>query len=153
DVTVTVTNRGSGLEEVLLKDQVPHGLAIRSGHSRHLLRLASGETFTFTYTVSGPRGGYAFEALEAQVNEHLAVNSSRVRVKTLGWLVILRPLARVRQFAIRPRRTRVYAGTIPARAGGAGTEFFGVREYQPGDSPHSINWHASARHAEKLYAN
>ena len=153
EVTVTVTNRGSGLEEVLLEDQVPHGLAIRSGHSRHLLRLASGETFTFTYTVFGPRGGYAFEALEAQVNEHLAVNSSRVRINTLGWLFILPPLARVRQIAIRPRRTRVYAGTIPARAGGTGTEFFGVREYQPGDSPHSINWHASARHADKLYAN
>jgi uncharacterized protein (DUF58 family) len=68
-------------------------------------------------------------------------------------LFILPPVTRVRHIAIRPRRTRVYAGVIPARAGGAGTEFFGVREYQPGDSPHSINWRASARHTDALYAN
>jgi uncharacterized protein (DUF58 family) len=153
DVTVTVTNHGPGLEEVLLDDQVPAGLFVASGHNHHLVRLASGGSYTFTYTVSGARGAYTFEALEAQVREPLAVRSSLFRLEAKGRLFILPPLLRVRQIAIRPRRTRVYAGTIPARAGGAGTEFFGVREYQPGDSPHSINWHASARHVDKLYAN
>jgi uncharacterized protein (DUF58 family) len=62
-------------------------------------------------------------------------------------------VTRVRNIAIHPRRTRVYAGTIPARAGGAGTDFFGVREYQPGDPPSAINWRASARQLDKLYAN
>ncbi|HLO17235.1 MAG TPA: DUF58 domain-containing protein, partial [Anaerolineales bacterium] len=98
-------------------------------------------------------GGYVFEALEARVNDHLAVSSSRVRVPAKGRLFVLPPVTRVRNIAIRPRRTRVYAGTIPARAGGAGTEFFGVREYQPGDPPHSINWRASARYSDTLYAN
>jgi uncharacterized protein (DUF58 family) len=42
---------------------------------------------------------------------------------------------------------------IPARAGGSGTEFFGVREYQPGDPPHAINWRASSRYSDTLYAN
>lgn len=173
DVTVTVTNRGSSLEEVLLEDIVPSGLTVRSepsspastrgretpqsarrfGASRHLLRLAKGESYTFTYTVSGPRGGYVFEALQARLNDHLAVGSSRVRVEAKGRLFILPNVTRVRNIAIRPRRTRVYAGTIPARAGGPGTEFFGVREYQPGDPPHSINWRASARYTDILYAN
>lgn len=153
DVTVTVVNRGSNLEEVLLEDLLPGGLTIRSGFSRHLLRLAKGESCTFGYTVSGPRGGYVFEALEARVNEHLAVSSSKVRVEAKGRLFILPPVTRVRHIAIRPRRTRVYAGTIPARAGGAGTEFFGVREYQPGDPPSAINWRASARYTDTLYAN
>lgn len=153
DVTVTVINRGPVLDELVLDDILPTGLTVRSAHNRHLLRLASGASYTFTYTVSGPRGGYAFEGLEAQSNDHLAVTSSRVRVEAKGRLFILPPLMPVRNVAIRPRRTRVYAGTIPARAGGTGTEFFGVREYQPGDPPHSINWRASARYSEALYAN
>ncbi len=153
DVTVTVVNRGASLEEVLLEDLLPGGLTIRSGFSRHLLRLARGESCTFAYTVSGPRGGYVFEALAARVSEHLAVSSSKVRVEAKGRLFILPPVTRVRQIAIRPRRTRVYAGTIPARAGGTGTEFFGVREYQPGDPPSAINWRASARYTDTLYAN
>ena len=153
DVTVTVTNRGSSLEEVLLTDIVPSGLTVRSGFSRHMLRLASGESYTLAYTVSGPRGGYGFETIEAQVNDHLAVSSSTVHMDVKARLFVLPPIMRVRNIAIGPRRTRVYAGTIPARAGGSGTEFFGVREYQPGDSPHSINWRASARYTDTLYAN
>ena len=153
DVTVTVTNRGSGLEEVLLTDIVPAGLTVRSGFCRHLLRLSKGESYTFAYTVTGPRGGYGYGVLEAQVNDHLAVSRSKVRAEAKGHLFVLPPLMRVRNISIRPRRTRVYAGSIPARAGGSGTEFFGVREYQPGDSPHSINWRASARYTDTLYAN
>jgi len=153
DVTVTVTNHGSSLEEILLEDILPYGLTIHSGLSRHLLRLAKGESYTFTYTVSGPRGGYVFDALEARINDHLAVSRSKVRVEAKGRLFILPPVTRVRNIAIRPRRTRVYAGMIPARAGGPGTEFFGVREYQPGDPPSAINWRASARDSDTLYAN
>jgi uncharacterized protein (DUF58 family) len=153
DVTVTVTNHGSSLGELLLSDIVPTGLTIRSGFSRHLRRLARGESYTFTYTVSGPRGGYSFHAIEVLVKDYLAVRHSRVRLEARGQFFVLPPLARVRNIAIRPRRTRVYAGMIPARAGGSGTEFFGVREYRPGDSPHSINWRASARYTDTLYAN
>ncbi len=159
DVTVTITNRGSSLDEVLLEDVVPTGLTVRAdpsparSTSRHLLRLAKGESYTFAYTVSGMRGGYGFEGLDLKINDHLAVSSAKVRVEAKGRLFVLPPLMRVRNVIIRPRRTRVYAGQIPARVGGSGTEFFGVREYQPGDSPHSINWRASARYTDTLYAN
>jgi uncharacterized protein (DUF58 family) len=153
DVTVTVTNRGSSLDEILLEDLLPQGLTVRSGLSRHLLRFKKGESYTFAYTLSGPRGGYVFEGLEARVNDHLAVSRSKVRVEAKGRLFVLPPVTRVRHIAIRPRRTRVYAGSIPARAGGSGTDFFGVREYQPGDPPSAINWRASARYTDTLYAN
>jgi uncharacterized protein (DUF58 family) len=153
DVTVTVTNLGSTLEEVLLEDVLPAGVSVRTGFSRHLLRLAKGDSYTFKYTISGPRGAYAFDAVEARVNDYLAVRPSRVRVEAKGRLFVLPPVTRIRQVAIRPRRTRVYAGTIPARAGGTGTDFFGVREYQPGDPPSAINWRMSARYVDKFYAN
>lgn len=153
DVTVTVTNHGSSLEEVLLEDIVPEGLTVDSGECLHLLRLAKGASYTFTYTVFGPRGGYVFEAVEVTVRDHLAISRSKVRLETKGRLFVIPPVTRIRQVPIRPRRTRVYAGTIPARVGGAGTDFFGVREYQPGDPPSAINWRTSARHMDKFYAN
>ncbi len=160
-VTVTVTNRGSRLEEVLLEDVVPADLNIRvtsttlgaGSPSRHLIRLPKDSSFTFAYTVSGPRGAYRFERVRAKVKDHLAVTSREVQVEAKGQLFVFPPVMRLRHVAIHPRRTRVYAGTIPARAGGTGTEFFGVREYQPGDSPRVINWRASAHEQEVLYSN
>jgi uncharacterized protein (DUF58 family) len=68
-------------------------------------------------------------------------------------LLVLPTVARVRRIAIRPRETRVYSGVIPAHQGGTGIEFFGLREYQMGDSPHHINWRVSARQGEALYSN
>jgi uncharacterized protein (DUF58 family) len=158
-VTVTVNNHGSQLEEVLLEDVLPADLQIRPdpssplGTSRHLVRLPKGSSYTFSYRVAGPRGGYGFEKVRARVSDHLAVTSREVQIEAKGQLFVFPPVMRLRHVAIRPRRTRVYAGTIPARAGGSGTEFFGVREYQPGDSPRAINWHASAHSMDVLYSN
>jgi uncharacterized protein (DUF58 family) len=72
---------------------------------------------------------------------------------TDGQLFILPPTLRLRRVSIQPRRTRVYSGTIPARQGGTGVEFFDIRDYLPGDSPRWINWRAAARHPEGLYSN
>lgn len=152
-VAVTIFNRGSHLEEVLIEDILPADLTIRIGHSRRLVRLPKDSSFTFNYTVFGPRGGYGFESVRAKVRDHLAVTSREVRIEAKGQLFVFPPVMRLRHVAIRPRRTRVYAGTIPARAGGAGTEFFDVREYHEGDPLRSINWRASAHHEETLFSN
>ena len=154
-VTVTITNHGSHIDELLLDDHVPDDLKVRLGHSRHWIRLPKDSSYTFAYTVTGPRGGYGFETVRAKINDHFRMTSRQVQLETKGQLFIFPPVMRLRHVAIHPRRTRVYAGTIPARAGGTGTEFFGVREYHPGDSPRAINWRASAHHIQTdvLYSN
>ena len=152
-VTVTVTNLGVHLDELLIEDDLPEDLSLRVGHHRHLIRLPKGGSYTFTYTVSGPRGGYGFERVRAKVNDHLAVAVREVQLEAKGQLFIFPPVTRLHHVAIHPRRTRVYAGLIPARAGGSGTDFFGVREYQPGDPPRTINWRASAHNMDALYSN
>ena len=43
------------------------------------------------------------------------------------------------------RRLPSRSGERPARTGGEGIEFFGVRQYLPGDRQRSINWPASTR--------
>ncbi|MGE5250767.1 MAG: DUF58 domain-containing protein [Bacteroidota bacterium] len=153
EVTVTIVNRGGRLEELLLEDVIPARLSVREGSPRSLLSLPAGGSHVLKYSVSGPRGGYVFEALAATANDHLAAVVRSVRIPASSQLFIFPPITRLRHVAIRPRRTRVYSGSIPARAGGAGIEFFGIRAYQPGDSSRSINWRASARHSEELYTN
>ncbi len=46
---------------------------------------------------------------------------------------------------IQPRRTRVYAGSVRTNLGGSGLDFFGCRNYTPGDNTRAINWRIVAR--------
>ena len=54
---------------------------------------------------------------------------------------------------IRVRRTRVYPGLIPARKGGPGVEFYGLREYQSGDDWRWLNHRVNARQETQLFVN
>ncbi|MEW6240250.1 MAG: DUF58 domain-containing protein [Chloroflexota bacterium] len=152
-VTLTVTNRGATLDEVLLEDVLPPPLSVTEGSNRHLVHLPAGKSVEWTYTVSGPRGYYPLDEIRAEGGDLFSLLRREETIKANGQLFILPPTMRLRHIPIRPRRTRVYAGSIPARAGGAGVDFFGVREYRTGDSPRAINWHVSARHPQELFAN
>ena len=152
-VTLQITNAGATLEDVLITDKLSPRLKILDGSARHLLHLAKGQTVNLTYTVSGPRGYYPFPGLRVEARDHFGLVNREEILPTSGQLFVLPSVLRLKQITIRTRKTRVYSGTIPARVGGPCVEFFGLREYQAGDSPRWINWRASARHAFSMYSN
>jgi uncharacterized repeat protein (TIGR01451 family) len=152
-VTLTVKNNGPSLEEVLLEDVLPEQLEVVEGSNRRLVSLPAGGLVTWTYSLIGKRGYYMLHEVRATSTEYFGLGSVSSSLETDGQLFVLPPVLRLRRVSIRPRRTRVYSGTIPARQGGPGVEFFDVRDYQVGDSPRSINWRVTARHPQGIYSN
>jgi len=152
-VTLKIVNHGEALERLFLQDPLPTFLQVIEGSSTRSVSLKAGETLEWTYSVRGSRGSFVFEGVRAIAEDHLGLIHRRGFLPTEGQVLVLPSVARVRRIAIRPRQTRVYSGVIPARTGGAGIEFFGLREYQVGDSPRHINWHVSARQDETVYSN
>ncbi len=152
-VTLTVSNKGSAIEDLLLEDQIPAGLQVSEGSPRRLLSLPAQASFKWTYTLQGQRGYYGLGKVHAVAMDSLGLMRIERDLPTEGQLYILPPVLRLRRVDIQPRRTRIFSGTIPARQGGSGVEFFDVREYQQGDSPRWINWHATARHTQNVFSN
>jgi uncharacterized protein (DUF58 family) len=150
---MTITNHAAAIEELALEDVLPPALKVLDGSNHHLISLQKGKTFDFEYTLSGPRGGFPLESVHVEAADHFGILRSVQDIRTFGQLFVFPTIQRLRHVPIHPRRTRVYAGTIPARVGGSGVEFYGVRDYQDGDSPRHINWHVSARHEEDLFSN
>jgi uncharacterized protein (DUF58 family) len=151
EVGVEVVNEGGFLEELAIEDNLPAGLELTDGTTRHLMSLRRDEHFCFTYTVRGPRGGYALGEVRADAADTLGLFSVSARISAPGRLQVMPAVSRVPALPIRPRRTRVYSGLIPARVGGAGVEFYGIRPYSNGDITRRINWRLLARHPENLY--
>ena len=150
-VTLRVTNTGESLPSLVLADEVPRGLAVRSGSPRQMVRLAAGETFTYRYAVSGRRGRYRFGRFEARSYGFSAEHVRLAEHTVYGELTGLPPRHAVEAVPLLPRRTLLYHGPIRAGVPGEGIDFFDVREYAEGDPIRRINWRASARHENRLF--
>jgi len=152
-IRLEVLNGAGDIDELALEDAVPPGLTVIDGTRRHLVSLVAGERFSFEYSVRGVRGAYSFGQLRMAAGDSLGLLRRVEHADASGRLVVMPWIRRIKAFPIRPRRTRVYSGTIPARVAGAGVEFFGIRPYSQGDATRRINWRVVARHPENLYCN
>lgn len=153
NVSLTVSNNGSRLESVLIADQLPGGLESIAGETSLLTPLDSGESVELVYTVGAGRGYYRFKDVVVQASDRLGIWQKSTVIPAEGRIFVQPDVQKIGRVNIRPRGTRVYAGFIPARKGGSGVEFFGVREYQHGDPLRWINWRASARHRQSIFIN
>ena len=152
-IRLRLTNHGPGMELVQIIDQIPEGLEIIEGKNHLLTALNLDEKVEIQYTVRGPRGFYPFQGVEIKASDTLQIRTRSRTLETDERLFVQPTQLRMDRLVIRPRNTRVYAGYIPARTGGAGVEFFGVREYQQGDPLRWVNWRASARAHQKFFIN
>lgn len=152
-VKLTLTNQGEALAEVHMQDLLPDSLTVVAGQTERLAALPPGGTVELVYSVRGERGLYRFPAVRVSLNDSLDLFRRAEVIAAPGEFLIWPHVTRLRRVDIRPRQTRVYSGIIPTRSGGPGVEFFGVREYQPGDPRRWLNSRASARHPHTLFVN
>ncbi|MDX1523982.1 MAG: NEW3 domain-containing protein, partial [Anaerolineae bacterium] len=68
EVSLTISNAGQAIEEILIEETVPHKLTVTEGDTSVLTSLAPGETVSLTYTVQGERGVYFFSMVRVTVN-------------------------------------------------------------------------------------
>ena len=153
EVRLTVVNRGQALEYVRIVDLVSDRLQVLDGDTSVITSLARGETISLSYRVQGDRGSFRLGPVQVTASDLLGLSARQACLPTSQRVMILPEVMKLRRVGIRPRRTRAYAGAVPARQGGSGVEFFGVREYQAGDPLRWINWRVSARHPPSLFTN
>jgi uncharacterized protein (DUF58 family) len=152
-VSLRLRNRGPALHEVLLEDMGLLGIEMIEGSPRRRLTLPRGGEVTFSCTFRARRGYFPLHRVRLTTSDHLGLVPRVTYFPTEGQVFVLPLPVRLRRIEIRPRRTRIYSGSTPAREGGPGVEFFGVRDYETGDSLRWINWRLNARHPESLFSN
>jgi uncharacterized protein (DUF58 family) len=144
-VRVELENLGATLELIELADSVPAMVELRQGSAQKITNLPAGEKISLEYVVSGMRGLARWQTLSVRVTDTLGLFLREMELPCEGELLVVPTFERLEEIMIRPRRTRIFSGQVKARLGGAGIEFFGVREYYPGDERRFLNWKATAR--------
>jgi uncharacterized protein (DUF58 family) len=150
-VNVTVTNQGVTLDRLCLSDSLQPGMRVVEGTLRQPALLEPGEATTFQYTFQAERGNFKWETLSVEVADPLGAIETALEVPAAEAVQVPPELKRIRPFPLRTHRTLPSAGSIAARRGGSGTNFWGIREYHPGDPLRRLDWRLTARHPRQFF--
>ena len=150
---LTVEDHDRELEQVLVEQPLPAGLTLFDGENSGWLDLEPDQPSRLAYRLEGPRGYYVLPPLRVAASDPFGLFNTTETYEPINRLFILPRAIKIPTLAIQARRTRVYPGLIPARKGGPGVEFFGLREYQAGDSWRWLNHRATARSESDLIVN
>ncbi len=145
-VTERVKNNGGTLlENVEIQENLPGEISLENGTSHNFASLGAGEDLELSMEFKDPgRGHYPIGPLTVRVRDVFGLYLSE---RSLGpeTLAVMPAPEKIRGTELRPRHLGPWAGTIPSRASGVGTEFFSLRGYVPGDDLKRVNWKATAR--------
>ncbi len=151
DVSLWIRNNGPRTLFARVSDPISPTMRIVVGTSALCAALSPGEETTQSYTFRADRGVYSWKGLAAAVGDPFGLFETEVEVDSGADLIIQPRLERMKPIAVRAQHTLSSPGLIPTKAGGLGTDFWGVREYQQGDPLKFLDWRLSARHPHHFF--
>jgi uncharacterized protein (DUF58 family) len=152
-VAVSLTVQNTAREKVCfsIHEAVPAGMRVTDGDLSCQVALPPGESAVLKYVCTAARGIYSWEGIPIVVSDPLGLMETEMLLPARTTLQIRPKIKRFKSIHFRPQSTLHSPGSIPARLGGSGTDFFGVREYQSGDSLRWLDWRLTARHPHKYF--
>src|SRR2546421_2586061 len=118
-----------------------------------LVKIERGGSVPLSYTVRSPvKGDFRIGPVRVRSLDPLALGAEDAVLSVDARVVVAPTMEDLRRTKLQPRRTRPWFGQVASRQIGAGTDFWGVREYTAGDEVRRINWKASAR-LDRLFTN
>lgn len=151
DVRLSVQNRAAQAVHLQIYDTVQPGMKITGGELNRRVTLQPGETAELAYTFTAPRGHFSWHSIPVLVGDPLGVVETELLLPAQAATQIQPAFRKFKAIPLRPHSTLHAPGSIPARLGGSGTDFFGVREYHAGDPLRSLDWRLTARHPHRFF--
>ncbi len=151
DMEIMVCNQGEPLNNLFLRDHLPQGIHITKGQPYQRLALQHGEETIVRYSFQQDRGQYSWETVQAVASDPFGLFSIQLSLPARVEHNVKLTYSKFQRLNIRPRGTLHMPGSIPAHLAGSGTDFWGIREYHPGDPLRWLDWRLIARHPHQYY--
>jgi uncharacterized protein (DUF58 family) len=151
DVNLSVQNQAEETVQLFIHETVQTGMKIIDGDLSRWAELRPGESVGLKYTFTAARGNFSWKSIQTVVSDPLGLFETENFLPASATIQIRPQIKKFKALQFHPHSTLHSPGSIPARLGGSGTDFFGVREYHPGDSLRSLDWRLTARHPRKFF--
>lgn len=159
EMRITIRNAGGQAVFLCLVEPLQPGLELvewpEFKHDRGVLSgwlaLESGGEKDSRYTFAAPRGHYQWQAVHVIATDPFGLFASELILPAIADLEVQPRRGKFRALALPPCATLHSPGTLPARLAGSGTDFWGMREYHPGDPLRHVDWRLAARHPGRFF--
>jgi uncharacterized protein (DUF58 family) len=152
-VVLRITNRGRSHRHLEVYDGLPQDMVVVEGTNHVITRLGEGEEAVIEYAARcALKGHYLLGPVLLRSHDLLGHSYREVLVAEEARVAVIPLMQDIRKAKISPLKTRLWLGQIRSRQRGLGTEFWSLREYNPGDEIRMVNWKASAR-TGRLHTN
>jgi uncharacterized protein (DUF58 family) len=141
-----VENLGPPIAALEVFDTLPPGLEVREGSNHIVTSLKRGEARTFSYSVGAPLfGSYELGPIRLRSTDLARNHAEEEVLESPSTLWVYPDVRYLSKISIKPRRPRNWPGETTTRRAGMGIDFYGIKDYVPGDAFRRVNWKASAR--------
>ena len=114
--------------------------------------IHSNEKVELRYTFNAPRGRYQWSNVRLTASDPFGLFEKTLELPAEAHTLVLPEPHKLDRIKFRPRPNIRAAGPNLSRLPGSGIDFWGVREYHPGDFLRAIHWRLAARHPRSFYS-
>ena len=151
EMTLEICNKGRKGICLRLSDPLLEGMKIIDGSLKMCVYLRPGKKAELNYTFNAVRGRFAWHKSLIMAGDPFGLAESGVELNDMIEIFIQPQFKKFKPVFFRPWKTLSSIGLVPSRAGGFGTDFWGIRDYHPGDPLKLLDWRLAARHPHKYY--
>ncbi len=146
EMHIGLTNRAGARRSMLVvKDNLPSGLSAEGTTERFVPDVSPAETTEVSYPfLARRRGVYYLGWVDLHTTDPLGIFTYHGELEATGTLIVHPrpvPLPPIRP----PAPGMMVSSRARVRKRGEGTDFYGVREYTPGDDLRRIDWKSTAK--------
>ena len=151
NVRFIVKNQGLGIGFVEIYDKLPPQARITKGSNYTLLYMRPWQEVSFEYSLKLPlRGHYHLGPVKLRVKDAFDLFYNEKNEESLHSFSVFPQIEVLEEQIIKSRAPKLLSGAMPLNVIGAGTEFYSLREFVPGDSLRSVNWKALAKKGKMM---
>jgi uncharacterized protein (DUF58 family) len=149
---LAIENNGPAIHRLQLYEPIQPNMYIVEGSLEQCFTISAGEKVELHYTFQIPRGRYTWQTIKLIASDPFGLFENIQNLPAEANTLVLPEQAILKRFKFHPKPTVRTAGPYLSRMAGSGIDFWGVREYHPGDSLRLIHWRKTARHPRCFFS-
>ncbi len=155
DVTIDliIQNKGRSVGFLEIYDNLPSEVEVNNGSNHTIIKLKKDELVVNKYHLECRlRGQYRLGNPSLRIYNPSFLFYYEADIESKSSLVVLPQIEQIEGIDLSTDFPKMYQGAMPIRRIGTSGEFYGIREYFPGDDFKNINWRVFGR-TRKLMVN